>query len=411
LFLNDHARPTAVHWRILVLSWLGWLSVFFSLMIFHFLSSRYRDEFGVGDDAVKKIKALAIGMTGVGGILFGALGDRLGRRAAMVWSMTLCVAGVGFAAAARSAEAMMGAAALAGLGIGGQWASGQTLVGETVPAHARARFGAISQSGAPLGLALATFALIQSATTGWRTIFGLTLFEALLIPLMLFTIPESDLWKAQRERRRQGLDTDKPRMLDVWAPGVRKPFVIAFLLTLFTMANYWFTVTWLPEFMRRTWNLDITKSAWWTLSFVAGSLCGYFLFSMASERLGRRPAFSLFCAIMAGGTAMLTIFEGAIRDEPRWVLAFAAAAGVGTGVWSSFGPLYTEIFPTRVRTTAGGICMNVSRGIQFLAPLVIVAVGGQKLGAGVGLGAVFALLAGVVIWFLPETRGKHIRPD
>jgi MFS family permease len=407
--LNAAERARPIHWRILALSWLGWLSVFSTLMVFFFLSGLYRLELGLDDRAVAWIKSCAIGATGVGGLVLGLLGDRRGRRAAMVVSLALCAAGVAGAALATSAAWMTAAATLAGFGIGGQWASGQTLLGETVPPALRARFGALAQSGAPLGLVLATLAAFElGPRIGWRAVFVLALTPALLVPALFLLIPESDLWRALRERVSRGEAPERVTLRELFAPDVRRSFLAAFLLTLLCMANYWFTVSWLPDFMHRTWDLTLARSGQWTLVFVAGSLCGYLLFALVAERTGRRPAFSLFCAVMAAGTAMLTVFEAAIRDEPALVLLFAFVAGVGTGVWSSFGPLYTELFPTRVRATASGVCMNVSRGIQFLAPLLVVIVGGQDLRSGVALAAVFAAAAGVVIWLLPDRPGRRL---
>lgn len=409
MLLSEHPRALAVHWRILLLGWLGWLSVFTTLMLFNFLAGLYGAELGLDDAAVGRVKAFAIGATGLGGLLIGIFGDRMGRRPAMALSLAVGGAGVAAAAAARSETAMLAAAAVGGLGIGGQWASGQTLVGETVPPVLRGRFGALCQSGAPLGLALASVLAFEVAPrAGWRPVFVSALLPVLLIPVVLRWIPESDLWLALRERVRRGELHVRASLVDLFAPDVRRIFGIAFLLTLLCQANYWFTVTWLPELMRRNWDLTLTKTGLWTLVFAGGSLAGYLLFNAAAARIGRRPAFSLFCLIMATGTAMLTVFEGAIRGRPELALVFAGAAGVGTGIWSSFGPLYTEIFPTRVRTTAGGICMNVSRGLNLLAPPVVVAVGGRSLLLGVALAAVFAAGAAATIWLLPETRGRKL---
>ena len=71
-------------------------------------------------------------------------------------------------------------------------------------------------------------------------------------------------------------------------------------------------------------------------------------------------------------------------------------------------PLYTELFPTAVRNTAGGVCMNGSRAAQFAAPWLVVTVGGSGLGNGIALAAAFALAAGAWVWLLPETRGRAL---
>ena len=84
-------------------------------------------------------------------------------------------------------------------------------------------------------------------------------------------------------------------------------------------------------------------------------------------------------------------------------------AGVGTGTWSCYGAYFSELFPTRVRGAAMSIIMNVTRGVQFVAPLVIAGVAGRwGLAGGVALAAGFAALAGIWVWTLPETAGARI---
>lgn len=409
MFLNEQETPLAVHWRIVALSFVGWLTVFTSLMLYVSMAGRYRVDLDLGDAEVAWVKSLVLGATGVGGLLLGAFGDRFGRRTAILTSLGVLAVGLVLSSFAKSLETLAMAAGLAGLGIGGQWAAGQTLVGETVPPALRARFGMISQSGAPLGLIASTLISQHLADRlGWRgTLVSVAGFAVLLVLSFGRLVPESDLWLAQR-----GKASDRTRgtggIRSLLAPDVRRSFGLAFLLTVLCMASYWFTVTWLREYMGRTWKLSEAQSGTWFLAFAAGSLLGYGLFALTATWLGRRPAFSIFCGLSAAGTILLTVCEEAIRTTPSLVLAFAGLTGIGTGIWSSFGPLYTEIFPTRVRTTAGGVCMNVSRGVQFLAPHLVPWIGGEELRSGILLAAGFSALAGVVIWGFPDTRGLRL---
>jgi hypothetical protein len=88
---------------------------------------------------------------------------------------------------------------------------------------------------------------------------------------------------------------------------------------------------------------------------------------------------------------------------------------VGTGNFSGYGPIFSELFPTRIRNTAMGAAFNLARGVQFFTPLIITWVassawvGAERgLGIGISLGAFFALFTGLWIWTLPETRGTRI---
>ncbi|MBI4476404.1 MAG: hypothetical protein HY654_04475, partial [Acidobacteria bacterium] len=67
--------------------------------------------------------------------------------------------------------------------------------------------------------------------------------------------------------------------------------------------------------------------------------------------------------------------------------------------------------PTRLRAAALGIIYNLSRGVQFLAPIVITFVAARSsFGAGIALAAPFAVLAGLTVWALPETKGVRLAP-
>jgi len=83
--------------------------------------------------------------------------------------------------------------------------------------------------------------------------------------------------------------------------------------------------------------------------------------------------------------------------------------GFGEGNWGCIGPLLNEVFPTSVRAAALGIIYNTARGVQFLAPVVIGMVAARfTFGAGIALAVPFALLAGAMVWTLPETKGIRL---
>jgi len=404
LHQTDSAAP--VHRRILVVAWFGWTAVFFALISFFQLSLLYRTELGLDDNGVKAIKSLALAMTGVGGLSLGLAADRFGRKRAMIFSIVIYALATACASLAHSLQALEACAAIAGIGIGGQWAAGQTLLCETVPSRLRGQFGALAQTGAPIGIGLATLLATQIApATGWRAAFLIAATPIVLAGVIAVAVPESDVWLEHRANPKAGRSSS---LATLFGPGVRGVFAIAFVLTLFNMTNYRLTTSWLPEFLGRAWGLTIQKSGAWTLVFVAGSVSGYLLYGLASDRWGRRRMFTLFSVIMAIGLAMITLTQDRIRTRPENILLALFVTGLGTGTWSGFGPLFTELFPTSARNTAAGVCMNVSRSAQFVAPLLVVAVGGAALGGGIALAVVFALLAGAWVWLLPETRGRSI---
>ncbi|MBV8201604.1 MAG: MFS transporter [Acidobacteria bacterium] len=405
LRLSLHQRPTAAHGRILALAWGAWACGFFSLMLLSFVLQPVQDAFALSEGALGWLTGVGIGMSGAGGLLFGWMSDRLGRRTSLAAAIAAFGLGNALCGLAPAAAWLLLARALAGLGVGGTWGAGQALMGETFPPALRGRYGAIAQTGAPVGLGLAAVAgSFLAPVVGWRAVFLLGALPLLALPL-LRAVPESDLWL---EHRRQAA-ARRPILAQLAAPDLRGRFGRAFVLTALDMSSYWFALVWLPRYLQKQRGLSIFGSGWWTLTFVAGSLAGYVSFGWVSDRIGRRRAFALYCAISAAGLAMVTLFWDVLAGRPLAGLACMAVAGLGTGSWSCFGAFFSELFPTRVRGAAMSTIMNVTRGVQFAAPPVIAVVASRwGLGGGVALAAGFAVLAALWVWTLPETAGAAL---
>jgi MFS family permease len=138
-------------------------------------------------------------------------------------------------------------------------------------------------------------------------------------------------------------------------------------------------------------------------------LIGYLTFGLIADKFGRRPAYSIYSFIMAVGLVMITLMWDVVVVYPSLALVFMFLVGFGTGMFSGYGPLFAELFPTSIRNTAMGSAFNLARGVQFFTPVIIALIAQQYgLGGGISLAALFALLTGAWIWVFPETRGRKI---
>jgi hypothetical protein len=112
---------------------------------------------------------------------------------------------------------------------------------------------------------------------------------------------------------------------------------------------------------------------------------------------------------MALGLVMITILWDTIVLYPVIILSCMFLVGFGTGMFSGYGPLFAELFPTDIRNTAMGSAFNLARGVQFFTPVIIASIAERYgLGGGISLAALFALLTGIWIWTFPETKGQKI---
>jgi MFS family permease len=304
-----------------------------------------------------------------------------------------------------------------GLGVGGEWATGQTYVSESFPAKVRGRYCAFMQTGAPIGIALASLVGGMIAPIiGWRACFFISILPALLVVYIRRSLPESDLWLKGKELLKQGVISARKietggwtKFLSLFSKTHRKYFLLALVLAIFDMTAYWLTYSWMPGYLHNERNLTLTKSALWILVTQTGGFAGYFCFGFIADKLGRRPAYSIYSIIMAVGLLMITVFWDSVVIYPVIILGFMFMVGFGTGMFGGYGSLFSELFPTSIRSTAMGSAFNLARGIQFFTPVAISLIATRYgLGGGIALAALFAVLTGLWVWTFPETRGRKL---
>lgn len=415
--LSEHEKPTRQHYQILFMSWAGWTFDFYDLILYTFLLIPIGEELHFSNVTLSYVLGASLAATAVGGVLFGILSDRYGRKNVLQWTILTYSLGTFLCGFAGNFWLLILFRIITGLGVGGEWATGQTYVGETFPPRMRGRFGAFMQTGAPVGIALASIVGgFISPIIGWRACFFISVLPALLVVFIRKQLPESDLWLERKRLVSEGkLSTESLRVensnkfLMLFSTAYRKIFLLSLILAIFDMSAYWFTYSWLPGYLYQERHFTLTKSAQWILVTQAGGFAGYFTFGYFADTFGRRPAYSVYSCIMALGLVMITLMWDAIAIVPVLILGFMFLVGFGTGMFGGYGPLFSELFPTTIRNTAMGSAFNLARGVQFFTPVIIAVIAERYgLSGGISLAAMFAMLTGLWIWTFPETRGKKL---
>ncbi len=403
--LSELGAVTPLHYRILALCFLGWIFDFYDLILYSFLLVPIARELRLSAMDSSFAIGVSLLMTAVGGVAFGFAGDRFGRRPVIIATVLIYSLGTLLCATAHSAIELVAYRAFTGIGIGGEWAAGQSMIAETFPRHSRARYAAYVQTGAPLGVLMAAVAGGYLAPVwGWRAVFALSTGPEILVAAAVWRwLPESDVWLNGRSGRWFSLDD--------WR-ALRPHRTIAallFLVMLFNSEAYWFTYSWLPGYLELKRGLTSQAGGRLVITMQCAAVAGYMAFGAIADRYGRRPTFSLYGVMMALGLLPVTIFWPWAVTVRGLIGTAIAIAGFGTGIWSGAGPLVSELLPTRVRNTALGLFLNATRGIQFFTPLAITAFS-VRIGFGptLALGALFAAIGAALVWTLPETRGRSI---
>lgn len=407
--LSEYEKPTLRHYEILLMSWAGWVFDFYDLILYTFLLIPIGRELHFSNLMLSYVLGASLAATAAGGVVFGILADRVGRKKVLQWTIITYSVGTMLSGLAPGFATLLIFRIITGFGVGGEWATGQTYIAETFPPKVRGRYGAFMQTGAPIGIAMASIVGgFVAPAIGWRACFIISGLPALTVIAIRRRLPESDMW-IERKAGQNRVIGHEGGFRKLFTKKYRRLFIQSLVLTIFDMSAYWFTYSWLPGYLNQERHFSIAQSAIWLIVTQAGGFLGYLTFGFFADRFGRRPAYSVYSVAMAIGLAMITVLWGVIAAHPPVILGFMFLVGFGTGMFSGYGPLFSEIFPTEIRNTAMGSAFNIARGVQFFTP-VIIAVIAEKWGlsGGIFLAAFFALLTGSWIWTFPETKGSRL---
>jgi MFS family permease len=429
------------HWLVIAAGWAGWGFDVYDAVLFNFVAPECIPQLlglAPGSAAARAAvldwtgaitSILLIGWAG-GGVLFGWIADRIGRKHALFVTIALYAVGTAACALAGNIWELVVCRALASLGIGGEWGIGATLVAEAVPENRRVEAGVILQTASPLGVVLA--AAVNYQITGvwflgqpllaWRYVFLAGLLPAVVAVGVRALLHESALWQASRAAGARG---SSPR--ELFAPGLRAATLGALFAAVVAILTWWACNAFIPSLgaslaaeQARHAGLApaatrALQAAWKTHAsnaFNLGGLLGTFAAIPLARLLGRRPTFVAY--FLWSALALFVTFGPSLPPEPRLAMLSLVGAGV-FGIFGAFVFYLPELFPARLRATGAGFCYNAGRVIAAVAPFGVGLLSAARGGSSAALMQVLfwvgvvPLAAAVAAGFLlVETRGRAL---
>ncbi len=405
--------------RTLLAAALGWMLDSFDAMLYALVLAHVMRDLGMSKGTAGLLYTLTLLASGVGGVLFGFLADRIGRKHALMLSI-LTYSVCSFASGLSTTVLMLAVFRfILGLGMGGEWNTGATLVAETWPDELRAKAIAIVQSSWAIGYAFAALvAGIVLRYANWRMVFFVGVLPAVVTLWIQNRVPESEMWK---EHRRLALDSQRVADAqqqyahDSFFRIFQRPFlkstIALLLLNFFGMFGWWGLFVWIPGYL----SLPVERgglgfslvgtTALLVILNLFGMFPGYASFGWVADHLGRRRSFMLYTI----AAAILVPLYAQARSAVVLLVLGTVVAFFGTGFFSGSGIIGAEIFPTRVRARALGFTYNGARAMSSVAPAIIGRVGDAKgLSWGFYLCAAAFFLAGLMATQLPETKGRAL---
>jgi MFS family permease len=362
---------------------------------------------GMSTEVAGLLGSLTLVASAAGGLLFGVLADRVGRTKALSASIlvySIFTAACGFA---QDVTQLAVFRVLLGLGMGGEWATGAALVSETWPARHRGKALGLMQSAWAVGYAVAAaVTALVLPRWGWRAVFFVGVLPALVTLWIQWRVEEPEVWR----RSRAQASAAGGELAQLFSPPLRRHAVAALVVNAATMFAWWGLFTWIPSYLalppeRGGAGLDIVKTSTWIILMQGGMWLGYVTFGVISDRLGRRTT---YIGYLFAAAALVPVY-GSVRDPIALLWLGPPVAFFGTGYFVGFGVITAELFPTRIRATAQGLTYNAGRGLSAIAPFAVGSLAETHgLGFAFRLVALVFLLAAVLAFLLPETKGTEI---
>ena len=400
----------------LIAAFLGWMFDGLEMGIFPLVARPALQEFqaaaGIVDEAfvqmwMGRITATFLLGAAAGGLVFGWLGDRIGRVRAMTLSVLAYSVFTGLNYFAHAPWQLASFRFVAALGMGGEWSLGVALVMEAWPSNKRPLMAGLIGAAANVGYVLiAVIALCVVITVdSWRWVMLVGAAPALLTLFILKYVPESESWKHAVATR-----PSASPLREIFSGALRKNTLLAILFASVALTVTWGIVQWIPLWADQlTHGRQPKAKAWIQVCSCIGSMLSCLIVPLIGARFGRRPVYFALC--LSALIACSFFFRTFDSYGPSF-LAMTGVVGALTGAFYGWLPQYLpELFPTRVRATGAGIAYNCGRFASAACVLGAGALmrwsGGDYARVGVITGLVYALGL-VVVWWAPDTTGKPL---
>jgi MFS family permease len=429
-----YAGVTRYQWLVLIVASLGWIFDVFEGQIFvasmpEAMPSLLPADVSEGDKAFFNSIALGTFLLGgaLGGVLFGMLSDRIGRKKALTYTILMYSVFTCLSAFSATWWQLAGCRFLVALGVGGEWAVASALVAEVFPSRARAHSQAIFHASSVLGtyLAVAAGALVvaktwsislfgrEGALAGWRMGFLLGVLPALLIIWVRVSLREPEMW----QKTQSAPSAVKGSVVQLFTPALRLRTLVGVGLAAVGLATFWGTHIYGKDVFQQAYQAQravqdaemLKRMEMLGMFFVTtGGGLGLLAFGPICEWLGRRGAFLFYH--LGGLAAALLLFKGTSGLIAVGVV-LPIFGFLTLGMHAGYAVYFPELFPTRLRSTGGGFCFNVGR---ILAAPILLLSGWMRKDWGVSLNNAAALLSllfllGVLLLLLaPETKGQDL---
>ncbi|MBU6398996.1 MAG: MFS transporter [Verrucomicrobia bacterium] len=411
---------TRYQWLVLAIASAGWVFDTFEGQVFNITRNQLLGDILRVQGSAAAVKFygdffLGIFLLGgtVGGLLFGSLADRVGRRPTMIVTILMYSIFSGLTFLARNLWQVATLRFLVAMGVGGEWAVAASLVAEVFPDRARAHASGIFHATSILGTWMAALAGLAVGAQ-WRYAYLVGIGPALLVLWVRASVRESASW-TDRAARQNGvrLGSFRDLLLD---PRWSRRAILGMLLAAVGLGTFWgVTVAGqdlTKELLLRSGVADAVAAARAKFAYgiveTAGGGLGLLAFGPLCVRMGRRRTF----AVLQTAALIITPITCYLPGTYGQLMVLLPVFGFLTlSIHAGFAIYFPELFPTHLRATGTGFCFNGGRILA--APILwfsgwLKSLPGMDLRLAITLLSLMFALGIVIVLFMPETKGQPL---
>jgi SHS family lactate transporter-like MFS transporter len=381
----------------LLAGFLGWTLDAFDFFVIVFLYDALAAQFHVSKKDIVLTTAATLAFRPLGALLFGLISDRYGRRIPLMGSVIYFSVVEVLCGFAPNFTVFFLLRALFGIGMGGEWGVGASLAMEAAPKRWRGILSGILQGGYPMGYLLAAVAArFVLPSLGWRWMFWLGAFPALLALYICSKVPESEAWAQHRAE-------SMSHILRVVASHWKRFGYLVILMTFMMFLSHG-TQDLYPDFLKEVHRLSQSHVANIAILYNCGAILGAIIFGALSQRIGRRKG-------------MLAALALCLLVVPLWAFGGGFAAfliapvALQMGVQGAWG-----VIPVHLNELAADAARGLMPGLTYQLGILLASPTNTiqyalrgRFGyswALAGFETVTILMLAVLLWWGAEEHGK-----
>ncbi|MCA1452638.1 MFS transporter [Bradyrhizobium sp. BRP22] len=406
---------------VLISTLFGYGLDFYNILIISFLMGAIQKSLNITLTEAGIITTVTLVGSVVGGVLFGWLGDRIGRKNSLLYTLGLFSVGAILSAFAWDFNSLLFFRAIAGIGLGGEWGAGIVLFNEVWDKNRRGFGSSVIQAASTAGIAAASVVAVWSLSTfspewGWRIALLTGGSPILLMVYVRFWMPESKLWAEYERMRKAGeLPPEKSKagnpLIEIFKGASLRYTILGFVIVSGYMFAFYSITVFMPGFMRNLGAPPETIRAV-TLLFALALAVAFLVFGWFTDSLGRKIGVVLPTIVSIVGFIGIymsadSTFNGSLLAWP--LFAWYVFWGVGQTAAGMFGPWFSELYPVELRSSAVSTIYMIGRGVGSIAPFVVPFVAANTTSGIIGgmmAGLLAAVLCALAALLLPETAGR-----